>query len=129
MIYSVSPVSFKAADVQAQRSAADRLYDPQRFQMPEAQANPKKKHGFLKALGWIVGTAAVVAGLLYAGNKTQVFEKLMAKDNAILKKSGEYLDIAGKWVADKCAFVVDKAKEGVNWVVSKVKSLNKTAEA
>ena len=129
MIYAVSPVSFKAAGAQAQRSAADRLYDPQRFQMPEAQAKSKKKHGFLKALGWIVATAAVVAGLLYAGNKTQVFEKLMAKDNALLKKSGEYLDIAGKWVAEKGALVVDKAKEGVNWVVSKFKSLKKPAEA
>ena len=105
MIHSVSPVSFKAAEGMALDSEMAarraRLAEAGKYALPTQPVKPKKKHKFLKALAWIVGTAVVVAGALYAGKRFDWFGKMAAKDGKVVKFLGEKLGKAAEFVDTK----------------------------
>lgn len=99
MINSVSPVSFKSGTV---KSPQERLSDPGRYSpLPENNSVPKKKGGLGKALLKLAAAVVVIGGALWAGKHYNWFSKLAEKDNAILRKAGEYLETAGKWVDEE----------------------------
>ena len=116
MISSVSPVSFRAGAV---KTPQERLNDPGRYSpLPANDVAPKKKGGFGKTLLKLAGAVVVIGGALWAGKHYNWFSKLAEKDNAILQKAGEYLEIAGKWVDEKvvqnCARLVDSIKSNIS---------------
>ena len=105
MIHSVSPVSFRSAgaDLDPEMAARRaRLAEAGKYAMPEQPVKPKKNHKFLKALAWIVGTAAVVATVLGVCHNKGVFKGWVEKaSKEPVKKVCEGLETAGKWVSEK----------------------------
>ncbi len=112
-------------------SAADVMNKPQSYVKPNATdvkgdsvdisgKEPKKKHTAAKVIGGLVATAAVVAGLLVAGNKTGFLkdigkyipdsikncEKLGGLKEPAKKMFGA-LDGAGEWLVSKGKVAMD----------------------
>lgn len=121
MISSVSTVNFKANPVQ---SAQERINAPGKFTKPDSaplkpENEPKKKHGFLKALAGLVVAAAVVGGGLVIGVRTKALKALSQaelKDAKLLKKSVHYLAKAGEWID------TNVCKRVMNWIAKEPKT-------
>lgn len=112
-------------------SAADVMNKPQSYTKPNAAdvkgdsvdisgKEPKKKHTVAKVIGGLVATAAVVGGLLVAGNKTGFLKEIgkhipdsikncekLGGLKEPAKKMFAGMDKAGEWLVSKGKVVAD----------------------